>query len=294
MSPRASGPGPWAAFATCCLIWGSTFLFIRIGNQSLPPVWSAALRLTFASVLLAAIARSLGRRFPRGPELRAALWFGFVDFGISVPLLYWGEREVPSGVATVLYATIPLTTSLFAWAFRLEVPRPGTWIAALLAIGGVALLGTSPLGHPVSAAAWIAVVLAAATASLSGVLLKRAPGGDPFATNSIAHGIGALACLSISAGLGERWMMPRGTDWVPLLYLTIVGSIGAFVTFAWLVQRWPVSRISFISVITPFVGVTLGAIVLGEPVTRGTVAGAVVVIGAVLLGIRSGSRPARR
>ncbi len=281
----AGGAGPWIAFGTCCLIWGSTFLFIRIGNDTLPAVWSAALRLVLASVMLGVIARSLGRRFPRGPELRAALWFGFVDFGISLPLLYWAEREVPSGVASIMYATIPLTTSLFAWGFRLESLRPGTVLAALVAIGGVALISASPLGPGVSAAALFALVLAAVTASLSGVLLKRAPGADPFAMNSIAHGVGAVVCLGASAALGERWSLPQGAGWVPVLYLTLIGSIGAFVTFAWLVQRWPVSRVSFIAVVTPVVGTALGAAVLGERLSPSAVAGGLIVIAAVLLGI---------
>ena len=285
MTPGASGPRPWLAFATCCLIWGSTFLFIRIGNDTMPPVWAAAIRLVAASLLLGVIARLFGRRFPRGPELRAALWFGFINFGVGLPLLYWGEREVPSGVATVMYATIPLSTALFAWGFGLESLRPGTMAAAVLAIAGVAMISTSPLGTAVSAASLIAVILASVTASLSGVMLKRAPGGDPFASNCIAHAVGAVVCLAVSAALGERWAVPQGASWVPLLYLVLIGSVGAFVTFVWLVQRWPVSRISFISVVTPVVGTALGAIVLGERLTRGAVMGTLIVMAALLLGI---------
>lgn len=283
----AAGARPWLAFTTCCLIWGSTFLFIRIGNTSLPPVWAATIRLALASVLLAIVVQALGRRWPRGAELRAALAFGFVDFGISLPLLYWGEREVPSGVAAVMFATIPLTTSLFAWGFGLERLRPGTLIAAVLAIGGVALLGASPLAPGITAAAVLAVALAAVTASLAGVLLKRAPGSDPFAMNSIAHGVGAVVCLVVSAALGERQTMPQGDQWWPILYLTLVGSILAFVTFAWLLQRWPASRASFIAVCTPVVATLLGARVLGERLTPGALAGAIVVMAAVLIGILS-------
>ncbi len=285
MKSPESGAGPWLAFLTCCLIWGSTFLFIRIGNDSMPPVWAATIRLALASVLLGAIARALGRRFPRGAELRAALWFGFVNFGISLPLLYWGELTVPSGIASVLYATIPLTTALFAWGFRLESLRPGTLIASVIALAGVAMIGAAPLGPGVSALAVAAVVMGAVMASLSGVLLKRAPDGDPFAVNCIANGIGAIVCLVISGFVGEPWEMPRGASWIPLIYLTVIGSIGAFVTFAWLVQRWPVSRISFISVVTPIVGTVLGALVLSERLTPTSVVGSIIVISAVVLGI---------
>lgn len=293
MIPGATGARPWIAFGTCCLIWGSTFLFIKIGNDTMPPVWAAAIRLVAASLLLGAIARVLGRRFPRGPELRASLWFGLINFGIGMPLLYWGEREVPSGVATVMYATIPLTTALFAWGFGLEKLRPGTMAAAVLAIVGVAMITSAPLGAAVSAAAMIAVVLASVTASLSGVMLKRAPGADPFASNSIANAVGGAVCLAVSAALGESWEMPPNSAWLPLLYLVVVGSVGAFVTFVWLVQRWPVSRISFISVVTPVVGTALGALVLGETLSRGVVTGTVIVIAAVLLGIGTSLAAAR-
>lgn len=294
MTPGASGARPWLAFTTCCLIWGSTFLVIRIGNSSLPAIWAAVLRLALASVLLAAIAFALRRRWPRGAELRAALAFGFVDFGISLPLLYWGEREVPSGVAAVMFATIPLTTSLFAWGMGLERLRAGTLIAAVLAIGGVALLAASPIAPGVTAPAVVAVALAAITASLAGVLLKRAPGADPFAMNSLAHGVGAVVCLAISAAMGERWVLPRGAEWWPVLYLTVVGSIVAFVTFAWLLQRWPASRASFIAVCTPVVATLLGARVLGERLTAGALAGAIVVMAAVLIGVLSDRAGATR
>ena len=106
----ARGTTSWLAFALCCSVWGSTFLFIRMGNDTTPPVWAAAVRLSLATVMFALITQVLRRPWPRGPQRTAAIWFGVIDFGISLPLLYWGEQRVPSGIAAVLYATIPLTT----------------------------------------------------------------------------------------------------------------------------------------------------------------------------------------
>ena len=94
-----------AAFAVCGLIWGSTFLAIRSGNDTMPAVWSCGLRLLVASVILNLILLATGQTWPKGPALTAAVWFGVLEFGISLPLLYWGEKVVSSGLAAVIFAS---------------------------------------------------------------------------------------------------------------------------------------------------------------------------------------------
>ncbi len=291
---REGGPLPWLAFGVCCAIWSSTFLFIRIGNDSLAPVWAAALRLMIASVLLTAIALITRQPWPRGAALRAAIAFGFVDFGVSLPLLYWGERDVPSGVAGVLYATIPLTTALFARLYGLEPLRPRVLAAATLGVAGVAVLVSSQLSGAIHGASLAAVCGGAVTASLAGVLLKRAPGSSPFTINAIAHAVGAPFVWAASSALGEAQHLPRtGSGWLSVLYLTVVGSVVAFVAFAWLVPRWPATRISFVSVVVPVLALALGVLVRGETVGPTAVLGSAVVIGAVVLAL-AGDRSATR
>lgn len=289
---RASGAAPWLAFATCCSIWGSTFLFIRIGNDTVPPVWGAAVRLALATVLFTLLTVVLRAPWPRGPQLFASLAFGVVDFGVSLPLLYWGEARVPSGIAAVLFGTIPLTTALLARAFGLEPLRPRLVLASIAAIGGVALLFSSSLSGSFEPSRLVAVWLAAATASLAGVLLKRAPGAHPFAMNAWAHGVGAVMCVVASRVLGEPQAWPTGASWMPIAYLTVVGSLGAFATFAWLLQRWPVTRTSFIAVIVPIVALVLGMVVRHERPGPTALAGSVVILAAVVTGL-IGDRRAR-
>lgn len=284
-SHNASGLAPWLAFAVCCTIWGSTFLFIRMGNDTTPPVWAAAVRLSLATVMFALIVVALRKPWPRGRQLEAAIGFGVVDFGISLPLLYWGEERVPSGIAAVLYATIPLTTALFARLAGLEPLRPRIIIASIVAIGGVGLLFSSQMGGGFEPGRLFAVFLAATTAGLAGVLLKRAPDADPFATNCWAHGIGAVMCLIASRLLGEAQTLPQGSAWIPIGYLTVVGSLGAFATFAWLIARWSVTRISFVSVIVPVVALILGVAVRHERPGSTAVLGSIVILGAVVTGI---------
>ena len=290
-APRAAA-GPWLAFGVSCAIWGSTFLFIRIGNDTTPPIWGAGLRLGLAALLLFAIAFARRVPWPRGAQLQAALAFGIVDFGVSLPLLYWGEERVPSGIAAVLFATIPLSTSLLARGFGLEALRPRIVLASLAALGGVALMFSSNLDGRYERARLVAVALAALTASLAGVLLKRAPGGHPLATNAWAQGVGAILCIAASRALGEPQAWPSGQAWIAIAYLTVLGSVVAFVTFAWLLQHWSVTRTSFIAVVVPVVALVLGAVVRNERPGGRALAGSVVILGAVLAGL-AGERRAR-
>src|SRR5262249_28306669 len=125
-APPDAGPGaagdarPWIAFAACGAIWGSTFMVISVGNDALAPVWAATLRLLLAALLLGAWTVARGRSLPRGAALRAALGYGVAQFGVNLPLLYWGEKVVPSGLSAVVYATVPLSTALITRAFRME------------------------------------------------------------------------------------------------------------------------------------------------------------------------------
>jgi drug/metabolite transporter (DMT)-like permease len=289
-APRTSPAVPWTLFALCCAIWGSTFLFIGIGNDTLAPVWAAALRLGLAAASLAALAVLLRRPWPRGAERRAAVWFGLVDFGISLPLLNWGQREVPSGLAAVFFATIPLTTALFARAFGLERLRRAQILASLVAVAGVALLSSGGGGRTASPRALGAVFGSAATAALAGVVLKRAPHSDPLAMNAIAHAVGLPICVAASAALGERWTVPAGSGLTSVLYLATVGSIGAFVAFAVLIRHWSASRTAYITVVVPVLAMALGAAVRGEGLPPRVLAGAAIVLGAVVWGIASEGR----
>src|SRR3954453_23250676 len=137
---RVSPTRPWVAFAACGAIWGSTFLVISIGNDALAPVGAATLRLVLATVLLGAWSLARGEALPTGAALRAALAYGVLQFGVNFPLLYWGEKTVPSGLAAVMYATVPMTSAIFTRALgmeRLTVPKLA---GAITAFAGVVVL----------------------------------------------------------------------------------------------------------------------------------------------------------
>jgi drug/metabolite transporter (DMT)-like permease len=280
----------YAAFVACCLIWGSTFLAIRIGNQALPPEWAATLRLVLAAPLLALIVVIRRDRWPRGGALQGAILFGIFNFGVNLGLLYWGERVVPSGIAAVLYATVPLTTSFIAAGLGVEHLVAKKVIAAVVAIGGVATIFAGEMRLDVPFEGLIAVFLAATAASLSSVLLKRAPKQPSvFATNAVGAAAGAVICLVASIVLGEDRSLPTTFPAIwPVIYLTLAGSLGAYVIWTWLVGHWSVTSASYVGVIVPVIAVILGAIVLQETRSPETYVGAAIVVAAVVVALRGG------
>jgi drug/metabolite transporter (DMT)-like permease len=282
----------WAAFAACGAIWGSTFLVISIGNDALPPIWAATLRLALAALLLAVWTRARGRAFPRGAALRAALGFGSAQFGVNLPLLYWGEQVVPSGLSAVVYATIPLTSALIARALGLERLTPAKLLGAVVAFGGVALLFSSTLRVHAAPIGLAAIFVGATSASLGTVLLKRGPRQDPFAANAVGCAIGALIAGAVSFAAGESHALPGtvGAAW-PLLYLTVAGSLGAYVIMSWLVSHWSVSRTAYVTVIVPVIALALGAVVRHERLVPSSLGGAALVLAGLLLGVRPERAP---
>ena len=280
------------AFVACASIWGSTFLAIRLGNEAIPPVWAATLRLALASVLLFAIAGVFRMPIPRGRALRGALLWGFFNLGVNMALLYIGETTVPSGISAVLYATVPLSTALLAASFGVERLVMRKLIAAVVAIAGVAVIFAGELGVAVPFAGLLTILGAATAAALANVLLKQAPKQQVIPLNAIGAGIGALFCLVISLVLGESHALPTTmAGWLPIFYLTIAGSLGAFVLWTWLVTHWTVGNASLVGVVVPCIAVILGGIVKGEQPAPLTYLGAAIVISAVLIALRAPHAP---
>jgi drug/metabolite transporter (DMT)-like permease len=276
------------AFGVCSAIWGSTFLVISIGNDALAPVWAATLRLTLAALLLGGFTVARGQALPRGSALRAALGYGVAQFGVNLPLLYWGERLVPSGLSAVVYATIPLTSALITRALGMERLTPAKVLGAVVAFGGVAVLFSSTLQTRVAPAGLAAIFVGATAASLGNVLLKRGPRQDPFGANAVGSAMGALISGALSFALGEVHALPAtlAAAW-PLAYLTVGGSLGAYVIMSWLVNRWSVTRIAYITVIVPVIALALGAVVRHEQLAPASLAGASIVLAGLLLGMRA-------
>lgn len=265
-----------------CLIWGTTFLVIRIGTEAVPPLWGATIRLTIACALNVAVAVLTRAAWPRGSALRLIALYGFLALGVNLALLYWGEQTVPSGIAAVLYATSPLTTAFFARQFGIEAFSRRKMFAAVVGLLGVSLIFSGELRFGAPAIALIVVFTATIIASLAGVILKTVPPHSSFVVNAIGTGLGALVCFAASLILGEFRGLPQGlAGWGPILYLAFVGNLGAYILYTWLMSQWDATSVSAGALIIPVLAVLAGAIVRGEAPAPETYAGAALVLAGV-------------
>jgi drug/metabolite transporter (DMT)-like permease len=292
---RAPAGATWAAFVGCSLIWGSTFLVISFGNDTMPPVWGATLRLALAAAILFAIAWIRRLPLPRGAALRAAAAYGVFVFGINFPLLYWGQQWVPSGIAAVIFATLPLTTPLMARAMGIEKLHVLKLAGGAVALAGVATIFWRQIVGDVGLGPMLAVFGAATLAGMGTILLKRGPRQHPIPANAVGSLVGAGMCLAWSFVLAERHTVPTSAGQiVPILYLAVLGSVVAFTLLAWLVNHWDATNIAFISVANPVTAVTLGILVRHERLEAATLLGASLVLAGVLMAVQSDRRVARR
>ena len=282
-----SDAAPLAAFAGCTILWGTTFLAIRFGTATLPPLWGAALRLLLAALILAPLSLALGQPFPRGAALRAAVVYGALEFGANLGLLYWAERVVPSGLAAIFYATSPLVGAIAAHLSGQERLHTGRVLGTLVAFTGVVIAFASELTARADPIALLAVLAAAVVAGLAGIALRRVPSMPVVPTNAVGCAVGGAMLVPISLLAREPITIPSTWNaWGPVLYLTAAGSLGAFVLYTFLVNRWGVARATLLGVTVPIVALIVGAIVGGERLAASTLAGGALVLVGVAIALR--------
>ena len=277
-----------------CAIWGSTWLFIKLGLQDLPPISFAGIRFVIASLILLTIVLIRGRPFPRARSdwaLIAAT--GVLAFAINYGLLFWGEQHVSSGLAALLQTTIPAFGLLIA---HLHLPGERLTLAkvcgVVLGIVGVGVIFSNQLSAAGPLALWgsAAIVVGAFGAAYSNVLIKARGGHlDPamLAAGQMVFGLIPLLIVGI---LTEG--NPLLFHWTPLaivslFYLVLVGSVVAFILYYWLVRNMDVTKTMLIALVTPLIAVTLGMIVLDERLSWRTIlGGACIMLGIGLIVLR--------
>jgi drug/metabolite transporter (DMT)-like permease len=278
------------AFAGCAIIWGSTFLVIRLGNDSLPSFWALALRMLVAAFILNLILLVTRQKWPRGAALKAAMLYGFWEFGVSMALLYWGEKVIASGLAAVLYAICPVAAIFTGKLLGMEEFNLRKLAGAILAFVGVAVIFWREIIQGGSPLAMFSAFLAAWSAPFAAFMLQKGPKQSPVAVNAVGTVVGFATALLWSLVFRERQVIPTtGAEIYPVLYLATMGSVGAFVMFAWLLNRWPTSVVAFLGVIIPVIAVILGALVRHEPFAAWSLAGAAIVIVGVVIALKGES-----
>lgn len=286
----------WICLLIVYLVWGSTYLAIRVGVETIPPLLMAAARNLVAGVIMFPLAlrhwRSapLGRRWPSRRE-----WLGCAIVGILLlvanGVVGVGEKTVPSGLAALLIATVPL------WLLGIDAGLNHARLGLaplgglLLGLTGVALLSGLGGTGKISVVGALTILGAAAMWALGIIMARR---GTLPASAALASGMemlmGGAALLILSAVTGEFSSVQLGAvsarSWLALAYLIVIGSIVAFSAYGIAIRALPTATVATYAYVNPVIAVLLGALILGEQLTPAMIGGGVLVVGAVVLVVR--------
>jgi drug/metabolite transporter (DMT)-like permease len=278
------------AFVSGSVFAGGNAVGIRFSNRELDPFWGAGIRFLGASLILWALVARGRYPLPQGRALGGAFVYGILSFLIAYAFFYWGSQQVPAGLGGTIMASVPLLTVMFAAAHRLERLRLRGVLGAVIALTGIAIMSSGALSGDVSVISVLAVLVAAAAASESGIVLKLLPSAHPVVTNAIGMSVGAVLLLLLSSIVGESWSAPESTSvWAAIVYLAIASPF-LFMLVVYVIQRWTATGASYQFVLFPIVSVIGGALLLGEEVTSSLLLGAPFVLVGVYIGALSRSK----
>jgi drug/metabolite transporter (DMT)-like permease len=284
------------AFAAIYVLWGGTFLAIRVAVLQLPPFFASGVRFLIAGGVLYTFMRLRGHPSPTLGEWRTIAVTALCLFVATYAALFWAEQFVPSGAASVLEATLPITAMVLeVFLFRQQPFRWRMGAAVLLGFLGVAwLLIRNQHAFP---AFPCLVILASGTAwSLGGVLTRsmKRPQSLPL-TAGAQMMLGGIVLLMLAQATGELRAPPRMTlsAAVALSYLVVAGSLLGFTAYVWLLARMPLTRVASHAYINPMVALILAYFVAGETLTAHMLVASALVIASVILILVSPAERAR-
>lgn len=280
------------AFIAVCILWGSTYLAIRIGVQHMPPMLFAGIRFIISGSLMFAyvIWRKLPLPQSSNEVIKQAIVGLFLLFGGN-GLIVWAEQWVASGSTSLIVATVPLFMALI----ELLVPnRPRIdwlgWLGLFIGFAGVAYLILSEQQTTgVDLFGGTLVLLGALSWAFGSVYSKGFK-----TTGSIYAGIGvqmlaagcALSLTGLSIGEAAHFQ-PNQTGLLAMLYLIVFGSIVGYSSYIYLLQKWPAAKAGTYAYINPVVAVFLGAVILGEPLSVNVAISTAIILSGVYLVQRS-------
>lgn len=287
------------AFAIIYLVWGSTFLAIRVGVKELPPFLFAAARFTVAGAALFGWMMARGERLPNGREWASMATIALLIFVFDYGLLFWAEQRVPSGIAAVMMATIPafmaLAEIVFLGSRRLTVRLA---VALLIGLAGVVVLMSRSLnlgGAAIDSAGAAALIIGAVSWSVASALSKKLPlPGSKVVSSGAQMLVGGLMLALVAAGRGElQGFHPEAVSrgaWIAMAYLIVMGSIVGFTAYVWLIHHESPTKVGTYAYVNPVVAVVLGYFVAGEAVGVRTVLGTICVLVSVVVITTTGSK----
>jgi drug/metabolite transporter (DMT)-like permease len=291
----------WAALWTIYIVWGSTYLAIRVTVETLPPLFTGGARFVVAgAVVLAVVATRRGWSALRATpgELAGAGLVGSALVLGGNGLVMLAERDIPSSLAALLIASVPLWVVLLRAVTADRVSR-GTFLGVVVGFAGVALL-VLPGGRPGGASlggVMLAIGASASWATGSFLSTRVALPRDPFLSTGMQMLLGGVAATISGVASGEL----AGTDasefsvasLVAFAYLVVVGSLIAFTAYVWLLQNAPISKVSTYAYVNPVIAIILGWVILSEQLTGTMLVGAAIIVASVAFIVRKESAPAR-
>ena len=293
-APAATGRAPgwqvWIGLAIVYVVWGSTYLAIRVVVETMPPLLTGGVRFMLAGAILYAILLVRGGRasvrFTRA-QLVSCLIVGTLLVTGGNGLVMVGEVDVPSGLAALIIASVPLWVIVYR---RVAGERIAAGTLAGVAVGfvGLALL-LLPSGGNEEVTSWVGLLLlflAAPSWALGSFLSKRRPlPADPFLSTALQMLLGGATSIVAGFGRGEAGGVDFGgfsTDsLIAFVYLIFIGSLVAFSAYVWLLQNAPLSKVSTYAYVNPVIAIVLGWAILSEQITASIDAGAAIVVASV-------------
>ena len=271
-----------------CGIWGSTWLFIKLGLADLPPITFAGIRFVIACAILFPLVwlRHLSLPKTRG-EWILLVGTGVLSFSLHYGLVFWAEQYITSGLAALLQAMLPAFGLILA---HIHVPAERmTWVkigGVVLGVCGVGVVFSNQLAISgrLALAGCVGMVLSAFFAAYSNVLVKtRGKNLNPAVIAAFQMFFGLIPLLLYGLTLEGNPLSFRWTTIavLSLLYLAVVGSVVAFLLYYWLMQNMDVTKTMLISLVTPVVAVILGMIVLDEQLSWRTLVGGAMIIAGI-------------
>ena len=282
----------WAALLVVYVVWGSTYLGIKIVVETMPPLLSAGGRFLAAAGLLAAILALRGTSLRvTGRELGGAAAAGLLLLTLGVGVVHVAETRIDSSVAAMIAGTVPLQVILMRLAAG-ESPARATRLSTVAGLAGLGLVVAPGLGEG-SAAVGLAVMIGASVSWSTGSFLSGRLGlpRDPFVATVYEMAAGGIFLAVAALAAGEWAELDSGAfaagSVAAWLYLVVAGSLVGFTAYAWLLRVAPISLVVTHQYVNPLVAIALGMLVLGERPGVLALAGAALVIGSVYVAVRA-------
>ncbi len=282
------GATAWTALGLVYVVWGSTYLGIRIMDRTAPPFLAAATRFLIAALLLGvffALRRGPGSLRITRRQLASCALVGLLLLVGGNGLVVLAETEVPSGLTALLVAAVPLWVAVLR-AVSGDRPRRTTVLGVLIGFAGLVVLSVPGITGSVRLGGLLLVMVAALLWSLGSFASARLPmPADPFVASGYEMLAGGIGDLLLGFARGEQHRVHLASvgleSWLALGYLVVFGSVVAFSAYAWLLQNAPLSLVSTYAYVNPVVAVALGWLVLAEPVSWPIAVGGGIVVAGV-------------